>query len=44
LNDLWGKGKAPKSFTNSIDELANKLLSLKEITKKDGIVDSSSLK
>ena len=44
LNDLWGKGKAPKSFANSIDELANKLLSLREITKKDGMVDSSSLK
>ena len=44
LDDLWGKGKAPKSFTNSIDDLANKLLSLKEITKHDGMVDSSSLK
>ena len=44
IENLWGKGAAPRSFSNSIEALTGKLFSLKNAADESFRVDESALK
>lgn len=44
IENLWGKGAAPKSFSNGIDALTNKLFALKNATDESFRIDETALK